>query len=312
MCSRSRSLRFSSACAGLLPRIRNRQTLSRSLACVAAVLGLMALDAPRSRAWAFFFDDFGGSGFSYGDYGYSRGESEHARRRHGHRSYSAREGHGRHKHEAWVVASDAQGLYSSSLRKMAYSTALPAGAPFSTPMFPRTVCVRACDGYAFGRSAAYGGYDPSSREAACTAACPDAETKLFVLPSGVEDVVQAKEARIGESYAQLLAKFKNRETKPASCSCHVASSPNGDARALLSDPTLRQGDMVVTDKGVRVFLGGGALPHKTSEFLSPAQTRAVAPAYRGTLAAIDKMLKLRPAHISAAPEARPQGGVGKQ
>ncbi|HTO78240.1 MAG TPA: DUF2865 domain-containing protein [Methylocystis sp.] len=305
MCSRSPSRRFASACSGLLSLIRDRKAVPRSLACLAAVLGLVALDAPRNRAQAFFFDDFGGSGFGYGDYGYSRGENEYGRRRHGHRSHWANEVHGRHRRDGWVVASD----YTSPPGKAAYSTALPPGGAFSTPLFPRTVCVRACDGYAFGREAAYGGFDPVSREAACTAACPDAETKLFVLPAGVEDVVQARAVRVSESYPQLLAKFKNRENKPASCSCHVASSPNGDARALLSDPTLRQGDLVVTEKGVRVFLGGGALPHKSSEFLSLAHTSAVAPAQRGALAAIDKMLKVRPAHVSTEAEARPQSGA---
>ncbi len=304
--------RFWPAPANFLQPIRDRQTVSRSLAFITALVGLLAIDAPRSGAWAFFFDDFGGSGFSYGDYGYSRGESEHrSHRRHGHKSHFAREGHGRHKRDAWVVASDPQGLYSPALHKATYSSPLPAGSAFSTPFYQRTICVRACDGYSFGRAAAYGGFNAASRETACNAACPDAETKLFVLPPGVEDVALAKDARLNETYAQLLAKFRNRETKPASCGCHVASSPNGEAKALLSDPTLRQGDMVVTERGVQVFLGGGALPHKTNEFLALAHTSAVAPAYRGALAAIDKMLKLRPAHTSAEPEARGQSGAGK-
>jgi hypothetical protein len=312
MSPRSLLSRFSPARAGFLKPVCDRQTVSRSLACLAAVLGLLVLDAPRSRALAFFFDDFGSSGFSYGDYGYSRGESEHrSHRKHGRKSHAAREGHGRHKHDPWVVASDPESLSSRNFRKTAYSTALPPGSNFSTPLYQRTVCVRACDGYAFGRAAAYGYFDPSSREAACNAACPDAETKLFVMSAGVEDVAQAKEARIAESYAQLLAKFKNSDVKPSNCSCHVASSPNGDARALLSDPTLRRCDLVVTDKGVKVFLGGGAVPHKTSEFLALAQTSAVAPAHRGALTAIDKMLKLRPAHALAESEARPHGAPGK-
>jgi hypothetical protein len=312
MSPRSLLSRFSPARAGFLKRFCYRQTVSRFLACLAAVLGLLALDAPRSRAFAFFFDDFGSSSFSYGDYGYSRGESEQrSHRKHSHKSHAAREGHGRHKHDPWVVASDPQSLSSPYFRKTAYSTALPQGANFSTPLYQRTVCVRACDGYAFGRAAAYGYFDPSSREAACNAACPDADTKLFLLPAGVEDVAQAKQVRVGESYAQLLAKFKDRDAKPSSCGCHVASSPNGEAKALLSDPTLRQGDLVVTDKGVKVFLGGGAVPHKTSEFLALAQTSAVSPAHRGALTAIDKMLKLRPAGASAESEARPQGAPGK-
>ena len=279
----------------------------RSLACIGTAIGLWALEAPRGQAWAFFFDDFGGSDFSYGEYYPHRAEHEHTRRRHGHRSHSARLSERRHKLSAWAVASDPQNL-SSILHKSAYSAAFPSGAGLSTPLFQRTVCVRACDGHAFGASAAYGGYDASSREAACNAACPDAETKLFVLAPGVEDVGKATIARGGESYPQYLAKFRDRENKPAACGCHVASNSATEAKALLSDPTLRQGDMVVTEKGVKVFLGGSLLPHKTSEFYSLAQTGAVSPAYRGALSAIDKMVKLRPARDS---DARPQGAVGK-
>jgi Protein of unknown function (DUF2865) len=303
MAMRSLSPRVLSAFAASFPNSFERRALWRAVACLAALIGLLAIDAPRSRAFAWFFDDFGGSDFSYGSY-YS---GEHtARRRHNHKSHSGRfnVSHRRHRSGDWTVASDPQ-TASAMLRRAGYSTALAGG--FSTPLFPRTVCVRACDGYAFGRAAAFGGYDAASRETACAASCPDAETKLFVLPAGVDDVAQAKEARVGHSYAQLLAQFRNREEKPASCGCHVASNPSGEAKALLSDPTLRQGDMVVTDKGVKVFLGGGALPHKSSEFLSLAQTSAVSPAHRGAAAAIDKMLRLQPAQGAPSPNAPANG-----
>jgi len=297
--------RVSSAFAGCLPVARGSESVLRAVACFAAALGLLALDAPRSQAWAFFFDDFGGSDFSYGDYYSHRQGSEFgSRRRHGHKSHSARMSDRRHKLSAWAVASDPQNI-ASILHRSAYSTAFPSGAGYSTPLFQRTICVRACDGHAFGASAAYGGYDAASREAACTAACPDAETKLFVLAPGVEDAAKATNARGGESYSQYLAKFRDRENKPASCGCHVASNPSSEAKALLSDPTLRQGDMVVTEKGVKVFLGGGVLPHKSTEFFSLAQTSAVAPAHRGALTAIDKMLKLRPTHNPVETGRRP-------
>lgn len=277
-------------------RISDRCGASKFLTYLAIVLGLLAFDAPRNKAWAFLFDDFGGSGFNYGDYGYSpRPSGEYgSRRRH---EIRPRHVHHRPDHR-WAVASDAQNI-PSILHKSGYSAALPPGSGFSTPLFVRTICVRACDGYSFGRAAAYAGYNPASREAVCNAACPDAETKLFVLAPGVDDVDKAKEARHGEFYAQLLAKFKEQDGKPASCSCHVASSSHGDAKALLSDPTLRQGDLVVTEKGVQVFQGGGALPHKTTEFLALAHTRAVDWSHRGALTAIDKMLK-----ISASPSGR--------
>jgi Protein of unknown function (DUF2865) len=297
--------RVLSACAAPLPNQFERRAIRRAVACLFALFGLLAIDAPRSRAFAWFFDDFGGGGYDSGWGSYYSGERT-ARRRSSHKAHSSRASlsHRRHRNGDWTVASDPQ-TASTILRRAGYSAALAGG--FSTPLFPRTVCVRACDGYAFGRAPAYGGYDPAAREHACSASCPDAETKLFVLPAGVDDVAQAKEARVNESYGQLLAQFRNREDKPANCGCHVASTPSGEAKALLSDPTLRQGDMVVTDHGVKVFLGGGALPHKTSDFLSLAQTSAVLPAHRGAAAAIDKMLKLQPAEKAPKPAASPEG-----
>ena len=299
MAMSSRSPRVLPACTVSSPKLSARRSLWRVIACLAALFGLLAIDAPRSRAFAWFFDDFGGGGYDSGWGSYSSGEHT-ARPRRSHKSHSGRLSlsHRRYRSGDWTVASDPQ-TASAMLRRAGYSTALAGG--FSTPLFPRTVCVRACDGYAFGRAPAYGGYDPAARETACAASCPDAETKLFLLPAGVDDVAQAKEARVGESYAQLLAQFRNREEKPASCGCHVASNPSGEAKALLSDPTLRQGDMVVTDNGVKVFLGRGSLPHKTSDFLSLAQTSAVSPAHRGDAAAIDKMLKLQPAQETPKP-----------
>jgi hypothetical protein len=157
----------------------------------------------------------------------------------------------------------------------------------------RTVCVRACDGFYFSFSPAEHSYDTATREAACKTACPDAETKLFVMSAGSEEISQAKEARQGELYAQYLARIKagspSTSTSTSTCGCHVASAaPTPDPRAALTDPTLRKGDMVVTAKGVRVYQGG---QDRKREFLSLAETRGLTPSRRGALAAIDRMLK---------------------
>ena len=245
---------LSARAASFSPKLFARRALWRAIGCLAALLGLLAIDAPRSRAFAWFFRRF--------------------RRRRGQFRLGKllfRRAHGAASAQSQIAFRPRQPKPQAAQvrrldRRLRPSDGLrhaPQGRlfdstcrGFSTPLFPRTVCVRACDGYAFGRAPAYGGYDPAARETACAASCPDAETKLFVLPAGVDDVVQSKEARVGGSYAQLLAQFRNREEKPASCGCHVASNPSGEAKALLSDPTLRQGDMVVTDKGVRFSWAG--------------------------------------------------------
>ncbi len=76
--------------------------------------------------------------------------------------------------------------------------------------------------------------------------------------------------------------------------CYAAQpqSPDpGRSDALLHDVTLRQGDTVMTDQGVRVFEGGGGCPHKNSEFLALADARDVSRTKRGALLAIEKAVK---------------------
>jgi len=49
----------------------------------------------------------------------------------------------------------------------------------------------------------------------------------------------------------------------------------------------------VTDEGVRVFHGGGACPHKDSDFLALAETRDISSLKRNSLVAIENAMKTR-------------------
>jgi len=60
---------------------------------------------------------------------------------------------------------------------------------------------------------------------------------------------------------------------------------------ILHDATLREGDSVMTAKGVRVFQGGSACPHKESDFLALADARDIPRSKRGALLAIEKAVK---------------------
>ena len=60
---------------------------------------------------------------------------------------------------------------------------------------------------------------------------------------------------------------------------------------ILHDATLREGDSVMTAKGLRVFQGGSACPHKESDFLALADARDIPKAKRGALVAIEKAVK---------------------
>lgn len=292
------------------PELRRHRRLASvaAFATVAALFGLLALDLPQGFAQGGFFEElFGGGGYrqaepSYGYYGDYRGGRS---RRHASRRHASHHRHARHALSERHVAkahSHAHSTHVVLTRPAPKRVAAAAPAPAATPAAAgkRTVCVRACDGYFFQFTSAERRFDVAARESACSAACPDAETKLFVMPSGGEDVAQASDARHGELYSQYVARVKGDTAKPAKCGCHLASAAGADTSAALKDPTLRKGDMVVTPKGVRVFQGSGGRARGDGAFLSLAETRGLTPARRGALAAIDRVLKF-PRHHPAQP-----------
>jgi len=60
----------------------------------------------------------------------------------------------------------------------------------------------------------------------------------------------------------------------------------GPVAALLADPTLRPGDVVMFPDGPRVFKGGSDAPHRMASFEAPERSRLVSKAERARLAAI--------------------------
>ena len=64
----------------------------------------------------------------------------------------------------------------------------------------------------------------------------------------------------------------------------------------MRDATLRYGDVIVTDEGVRVFEGSTACPHAVSNFRTLAETRILNPATRTALAQIEVGLKAPQIH----------------
>ena len=110
---------------------------------------------------------------------------------------------------------------------------------------PQTVCVRTCDGYLFPLGRLASRHDLPVHQAACAAACPNAQTALFTLPAGRTDLDQAVSLK-GSPY--LAAAWANvyRKTRVQDCSCQppgVAASPLPIDR----DSTVRVGDLVATE-----------------------------------------------------------------
>ena len=83
--------------------------------------------------------------------------------------------------------------------------------------------------------------------------------------------------------------------RPNFCSWEgEASKPLDRTEALMRDATLRPGDVIMTDEGVRVFAGRAACPHTVADFRTLAEARTLPRAERTTLAAIEQASKAKP------------------
>lgn len=167
-----------------------------------------------------------------------------------------------------------------SFTEVANSSAAPANH--------RAVCVRACDGFYFPIAAKA---TESAAQESCERLCPGSETRAFLLPSGSTSIDDAVDARRGETYAQFVARLAPEAARSKSCGCPQTAGNLSETAAFMSDMTLRPGDTVITQQGVRVVRRGSHYPFKKSDFLSLAQTHALPRATRGTLFAIDRALK---------------------
>ena len=135
-----------------------------------------------------------------------------------------------------------------------------AGQSSPRPAEPRTesgpsvsYCVRLCDGRFFPIQRA-SGVNPAQ---ACGSFCPAARTKVF---SGREIADAA--ANDGSRYKDLPNAFVYRQRTVADCTCNGKDAYGLVTTEVNSDPTLRPGDIVATDRGFVTYSGG----RSTAEF----------------------------------------------
>jgi hypothetical protein len=291
---------MASAFCDPLLRPHSKAAVTAGAAIVALAGGLMAFDVPESLAQGGLFEALfggggGGGGHQYvveplryypnGGHGWG---GRHYSYRHSHRHYAH---HFRHEREHERVAHRHGFSVVHHHSKPAVETADGSyEQSSSSTLGRRTVCVRACDGYFFPVANLKHNSDIASHQATCDSLCPQAETKLFVMAAGSENMDEAVSARGGELYSQFMARIKASGDGQKSCGCHSVAGDPVESKAVLNDNTLRAGDTVVTSEGVRVFRGG-AFPHKSSDFMSLAETRDLPAEKRGALAAIDRLVK---------------------
>ena len=139
----------------------------------------------------------------------------------------------------------------------------------------RVVCRRQCDGAQLVMGFAAGSGKSKQNEAMCAAAGHGAPTKLvvekFVPGQGFEPPVQtaSSEAPLQEGRSALNTNADRPErTQPAGSACPDAAERQAFMTVpILHDATLRNGDVVATKAGFKVFVGKGKPPFKQSDFV---------------------------------------------
>ena len=148
----------------------------------------------------------------------------------------------------------------------------------------RTFCVRSCDGYYFPVGPVTSGAGRSAQADACNAMCPGATVRLYSSRNGT---IETARSETGQAYGAMATAFRYRERLEPGCSCQ-ASVTQGLARlAMAQDYTLREGDLVVMDAGVRVFRGGGRFPHQPRDFVTARAYGRLSPDMRRRVSEIE-------------------------
>jgi len=127
-------------------------------------------------------------------------------------------------------------------------------------------CVRTCDGRYFP----LGATGDQSKEAACNSFCPASKTEIVYGSS-----IDGAETDGGKPYSALPNAFKYRTEVVDGCSCN-GKDHFGLARVPIdSDPTLRKGDVVAGDDGLKVANRTGSGKRAELNFSpAPAALRA--------------------------------------
>ncbi|WP_168201792.1 DUF2865 domain-containing protein [Phreatobacter aquaticus] len=177
------------------------------------------------------------------------------------------------------------------------------------PGGPRAFCVRLCDGFFFPAGSTTGGAGRNAQQATCNSLCPGTEMALYSVASR-GTIADATSSR-GQTYASLRTAFLFRQRVENACTCHGGAT-NGLARLPIThDHTLRAGDIVVTEAGVRVFSGGPRFPYRAQDFVAARAYGRLPVDVQRRVAEIEAGLHARDAG-SQAPVARLGGTAARR
>lgn len=141
----------------------------------------------------------------------------------------------------------------------------------------RGFCVRTCDGRYFPVQAS----GSASAADMCRAFCPAAETRIY---SGSN--IDYATARDGSRYIDLESAFVYRDRMVPGCTCNGRDAYGLAHINVAEDPTLKQGDVVMTRNGPVAYNGGR---NKTAEFTPVRSYSGFSKSYRDMLSELKLM-----------------------
>ncbi len=106
--------------------------------------------------------------------------------------------------------------------------------------------MKLCDGSFFPVSATVSTVRASEYDDACSRQCPGTPTEVFYMRG--DDISSATSQSSGRAYLKLANALKYKQSFDKSCSCRPAGANWADLIDRNSDPTIRAGDIVVTER----------------------------------------------------------------
>lgn len=159
----------------------------------------------------------------------------------------------------------------------------PGADDLSSNLQRRTVCVRMCDGYHFPIGSLRNDAELPAHQRVCQSMCPSAPVKLFTVATGKASIGEAVAAD-GQVYSALPMAWAHERASDPTCQCHIDSERSG--MSVFNDPTLRRGDVVMTDTNAKVFDGAGRKKSEAVQFVDFRQSRALSKSDRKRLEAL--------------------------
>lgn len=158
-------------------------------------------------------------------------------------------------------------------------------------------CVRGCDGYYFPVPRA----PRAARQQACEYACPSAAVEFY----GGSDIENARNAK-GEKYSRLPMAFSFRDKRAEQCTCNRPETSQAFfVRISRTDPTLREGDVIMQPDGALVYQGADFVPVERSSLPSWERQRLRAlldQAARGRKRSVSRGTDPTPTAVTSRPK----------